>query len=176
MTSTFTCRLVGLATGAVADVELVADHRKHHRVRAIKQLAVGDGVVADAGRELRRPPAVPAGPMSIFGGFSSGLVHELLGLLGDVSGRQRGAFAEKKVLHVLGDELLSFFLPRHQPVLVEDHLHAILPELPGLRRNVLVHPLTELAGPRRSIEAGELLLKLLAEDLASGLVADRKLR
>src|SRR4030095_5769631 len=67
----------------------------------------------------------------------------LLRLLRHVPGRQRRAFTEEEVFHVLGDEVLRLFLPRHEAVLVEDHLHAILPELPRLRRDVLVDPLTK---------------------------------
>src|SRR4051812_43916957 len=54
----------------------------------------------------------------------------LLRLLRDVSGREGGAFAKEKIFHVLGDEILRFLLPRHQPVLVQDHLHPLFPELP----------------------------------------------
>src|SRR5262245_16852958 len=78
----------------------------------------------------------------------------LFRLLWHVSRRQGGAFAEKEVFHVLGDEVLRFLLPGHQAVLVEDHLHAILPELPRLGRDILVDPLTELARPRRRVQAG----------------------
>ena len=133
MTSTPARRLVGVAGGAVADVELVADHWKHHGMGAEQQQAVGDGVVTDIRGQVRCPAAVPAGPVSIFRGFSSGSIHELFGLLRDVPGGQGGAFAEEEILHVLGNEFLGFLLPGHEPVLVEDHLHAILPELPGLR-------------------------------------------
>src|SRR5262249_60617757 len=82
--------------------------------------------------------------LSIFDSDST----ELFGLLRDIARRECGSFAKEEVFHVLGDELLRFFLPRHQPVLVEDHLHAILPELPCLRRDVFVDALAEFAGPR----------------------------
>src|SRR5581483_8270774 len=59
-----------------------------------------------------------------------------------------------------------------QAVLVEDHLHPILPELPRLRRDVLVDALTEFAGPRRRVESRQLLLELLAEHHAARGVAD----
>src|SRR5579859_805270 len=100
----------------------------------------------------------------------------LLRLLRNVSRRERGALAEEELFHVLRDELLRFFLPGHQAVLVEDHLHPILPELPRLRGDVVVHPLTELTGPRQRVEAGQLLLKFLTEDHAAALVADRRCR
>src|SRR5438552_905633 len=168
------CRLVVVAGGAVADVELIADNAREHWVRSVQQQAVGDRVVPDVGREVGRPPAVPAGSVLVFG--CDAVVHGLLGLLWNVPGRQRGAFAEEKIFHVLGDELLRLFLPRHQTVLVEDHLHAILPELPRLGGDVLVDALTEGTGPRWRVEAGQLLLKLLAEDLAPALVADGRVR
>src|SRR5438105_1613617 len=90
----------------------------------------------------------------------------LLGLLRDVSGRQSGAFAEEEILHVLRHQLLRFLLPWHEAVFVEDHLHTLLPELPRLGGDVLVDPLAKFTGPRRGIEAGELLLELRAEDHA----------
>src|SRR5580704_13625720 len=46
------------------------------------------------------------------------LSGELLGLLGDVSGGQRGAFSEEKIFHVLRHQLLRFLLPGHEAVLV----------------------------------------------------------
>src|SRR5439155_23117021 len=95
----------------------------------------------------------------------------LFGLLRHVTRRQRGAVAEEEILHVLGDEILCFLLPRHEPVLIEDHLHALLPELPGIFRDVVENALTELAGPRHRIEAGQLLLEFHAHDLAAALVA-----
>src|SRR5687768_12907172 len=52
--------------------------------------------------------------------------------------RQRLGSAEQEVLHLLGHQLLRFFLPRHQAVLVEDHLHALFPQLPRLSRHIVV--------------------------------------
>ena len=43
----------------------------------------------------------------------------------------------------------------------------------GVRRDVLVNPLAELARPRRGIESGKLLLKLDAEYLAGAGLAGR---
>src|SRR5262245_47145895 len=74
---------------------------------------------------------------------------------------------------MLGDEVLRFLLKREQAVLVEDHLHAILPEPPGLCGHVVVNPLAELAGPRHLVEPGEVLLELHAEDGSTGGVAGR---
>ena len=67
----------------------------------------------------------------------------------------------------LRDELLGLLLPRHQPVLVEDHLHALFPELPGLGGDIFVDPLAQLAGPGLSLEPGQLLLEFLAEHRAA---------
>src|SRR5262245_51968787 len=72
-----------------------------------------------------------------------------LRLLRHVPGRQRGAFAEEEVLHVLGDEILRFLLPGHEPVLVQDHLHALFPEFPRVLGHVFEDALTELARPGR---------------------------
>jgi hypothetical protein len=79
----------------------------------------------------------------------------LFRLLGDVTGRQRRALAEEKIFHVLRDEVLRFLLPWHEPVLIEDHLHPILPELPRLARDVLVDALAELARPGRRVGAAD---------------------
>src|SRR5262249_61336693 len=76
------------------------------------------------------------------------------------------------ILHVFRDEVLRLFLPRHQAVLVEDHLHPVFPHLPGLRGDVLVDPLAQLARPGRFVEARELFLELLAHDLAPAEVAN----
>src|ERR1700730_1168249 len=103
----------------------------------------------------------------------SDVTSVLFCLFRNVPGRQRGALAEEEVFHVLGHELLRLLLPWHQPILVQDHLHAVFPELPGVRRDVLVNPLAELARPRRGIESGKLLLKLDAEHLAAAGPAGR---
>src|SRR5438093_8568329 len=71
----------------------------------------------------------------------------LLRLLGNVAWRKRGALAEEKIFHVLGDQILRLLLPWHQAVLVQDHLHPLFPELPGVFRDALVDALPELAGP-----------------------------
>src|SRR6185312_6353592 len=89
----------------------------------------------------------------------------LLRLLRYVSWRKGRAFSEEKIFHVLGDEILRFFLPGHETVLVQDHLHPLFPELPGVHRDVLEDALPQFARPRRRIEAGQFLLKLYAEDL-----------
>src|SRR6185503_10100436 len=94
----------------------------------------------------------------------------LLGLLGNVARRQRGPLAEEKIFHVFGYEILRLFLPRHQAILVQDHLHPLFPELPRILRDALVDALPELAGPGRSVEAGQLLLEFHAHDLATARV------
>src|SRR3954468_19641397 len=87
----------------------------------------------------------------------------LFALRGDVAGRQGGSFAKEEVLHVLRDQLLRLFLPGHQAVLVQDHLHPLFPQLPGVGGNVVVDALSELARPRDGFETGRLALKFLAE-------------
>src|SRR5579864_8577868 len=75
-----------VATGAIAHVELVADDRKQHRMRAEQQQTVGNRVMTQIGRELRRPPAVPAGAVPGFG--VDGVVH---GFTWSVAERTRAA-------------------------------------------------------------------------------------
>src|SRR5262245_63365254 len=94
----------------------------------------------------------------------------LLGLLRDVIGRQGRTLSEEEILHMFRDELLRLFLPRHQAILVENHLHPLFPQLPRVERDVFVDSLPQLSRPRRRIEAWQLLLKLHAEHLAAGLV------
>src|SRR5262245_57112177 len=104
-------------------------------------------------------------PMACFGGRRGST--RSLRLLWHVPGRQRGAFTEEEVLHVLGDEILRFLLPGHEPVLVQDHLHALFPEFPRVLGHVFEDALTKLARPQRRIVARQLLLKLRAPDLAA---------
>src|SRR5688572_4199794 len=73
-------------------------------------------------------------------------------LFGLVLRRQRLGPTEEEVLHLLRHQLLGFFLPGHQAVLVEDHLHAVFPHLPRLRRHVVVNALAEISRPRRFVE------------------------
>src|SRR5262245_45125005 len=72
---------------------------------------------------------------------------------------------------MFGDEFLRLLLPRHEAVLVENHLHPIFPELPGVGRDVLVDALPELARPGRRIEPRQFLLKLLTKHLAPARVS-----
>src|SRR5262245_9403145 len=95
----------------------------------------------------------------------------LFGLLRDIPRRKCRPLAEEEVFHVLRHEFLRLFLPRHEPVLVEDHLHPILPALPGIHRHVLVDALAEFPGPRRGVETGQFLLELHTEHLPAALVA-----
>ena len=60
-------------------------------------------------------------------------------------------------------QLLRFLLEGHEAVLVEDHLHALFPELPRVNRHVLEDALTEFTGPRRRIQTWQLLLELHAK-------------
>src|SRR5262249_18777700 len=67
-------------------------------------------------------------------------------------------------------------LPGHETVLVEDHLHALFPKLPGIGRDLLVDPLPKLSWPRWIIEPGKFFLELDAEDLTAAFVSSRPLR
>src|SRR5712691_5250521 len=94
----------------------------------------------------------------------------LLGLLRHVVGRQRGSFAEEKILHMLGYQLLRLLLPGHQAVFVENHLHTLFPELPRIHRHALEDALSELAWPGRSIETGQILLEFHAVNCPAALI------
>src|SRR5262245_27195722 len=94
----------------------------------------------------------------------------LLSLLRNVVGRKSGALSEEKVLHMFRNEILGLLLPPHQAVLVENHLHPLFPQLPGIERHVFEDALTEFSRPRRRIEAREFLLELHAEHFPSALV------
>ena len=59
-------RLEIIAVRAAPDVELIADDRKPHRVRAVQQLAVFDGVKTDVRGDVAGAPPVPAGAMACF--------------------------------------------------------------------------------------------------------------
>jgi hypothetical protein len=59
-------RLEVIASLAVSGVELISDHRKPHRVRAVKKLTVFNRVKTDVGGDLRRAAAVPARAMAGF--------------------------------------------------------------------------------------------------------------
>jgi hypothetical protein len=53
---------------AILNVERQTDDRKQHRVRAVQQVAVDNRVKTNVGWNRRRPTAVPAQTVSIFGG------------------------------------------------------------------------------------------------------------
>src|SRR5258707_61651 len=72
------------------------------------------------------------------------------------------------------DEFLGLFLPGHQPLLVQDHLHALLPQFPRLCGNVVVDALAELTGPRWGVKAGQVFLKFVTEDASPALVPDSR--
>jgi len=97
-----------------------------------------------------------------------------LGLLRDEPRRQRRPLAEEKIFHVFLDEFLRLFLPRHQSVLVENHLHPFFPQFPGFYGNVFVDPLSELARPGGRIQTEHFFLELLTEDLPAGHVRWRR--
>src|SRR5262245_34023029 len=94
----------------------------------------------------------------------------LLRLLRNVVRRQGGTLPEEKILHVFRHEILGLFLPGHQSILVENHLHSLFPELPGVERHIFEDALSEFPRPGRRIESWKLLLELDAEHLASALV------
>src|ERR1019366_6852021 len=58
--------------------------------------------------------------------------------LGHETRRQRRAFAEEELFHLLRDDLLRLFLEGQQAVLVENHLHAFFPHVPGFLRDAWV--------------------------------------
>ena len=58
-----------VAVDAVAHIEGKADDRPQHRVRAVQELPVDNGVKADVDRDLGGAPAIPAQAMTIFGGL-----------------------------------------------------------------------------------------------------------
>src|SRR5215213_4150187 len=95
----------------------------------------------------------------------------LFGLFWNIARRQRRALAEKEVFHVLRDQLLRFLLPGHEPVLIENHLHPLFPQPPGVEGDVLEDALPQLARPGRCVEPGHLLLELLAEHASGAVVA-----
>jgi hypothetical protein len=64
-----------VAANAVADVETVTDDRKEHRVSAVEEFAVLDGLHGERGRELQGPSAVPARPVAGFRLGGGGVGH-----------------------------------------------------------------------------------------------------
>src|SRR3954471_16110230 len=90
-------------------------------------------------------------------------------LLRNVLGWERRSFAEQKLLHVFRHQVLRFFLPGHEAIFIEDHLHPVFPQLPCGRRDVVVDALTELARPWRLLQTRQLFAELLTHHLASAL-------
>jgi hypothetical protein len=56
-----------VARQAVADLELVADHREEHRMCTKQQLPVDDGMEAKVDRNIGSSAAIPAGAMAGLG-------------------------------------------------------------------------------------------------------------
>ena len=54
-----TARLERVAPPAVTDIEVIPDHREHHRVGAVQQLAVFDGLEVHVGEDVGRAMPVP---------------------------------------------------------------------------------------------------------------------
>src|SRR5208282_6718498 len=55
-----------------------------------------------------------------------------------VAFRRLTALAEEVLLHLLNDEVLMLFLPGLEAILVEQHLHVVLPVVPGLFADALI--------------------------------------
>jgi hypothetical protein len=55
-----------LTVGTVLDIERIADDGKPHRVGAVQQVAVHDGLESKFFRDLRRAAAVPAEAVAVF--------------------------------------------------------------------------------------------------------------
>ena len=100
------------------------------------------------------------------------LVGNLLRLLRHEPWGQSRAFSEEEIVHLLRDDLLRLFLPRHEAVLVEDHLHALFPELPCLDGDLLEDTLSQFTRPWWGVESRKILLKLDAVHRPAALVAD----
>src|SRR5579864_7110198 len=85
-----------------------------------------------------------------------------------VTWRQRRAFAEEIIFHLLEQEFLRFLSAEVQPVLVHDHLHLLQPHLPGFLGDALIDALAErMAIEGRLVEPRHFLLEFDAEDFAS---------
>ena len=56
-----------LASAAIPDIEAVADDRKPHRMTAIEQLTIFNGLEAEVERDARRATAVPTRSMPRLG-------------------------------------------------------------------------------------------------------------
>jgi hypothetical protein len=52
---------------AIADIEMIPDHREHHRVRAVQKLTVFGRLEVHLGQDVRGTMAVPAMLVSNFG-------------------------------------------------------------------------------------------------------------
>ena len=156
-----------LQAAFAAEVETVLAHAAAHALNARYRfgIPVGAGVagVASSLTASQTPDA------------ASGLTQDDAATLARVEGWEGGAFPEEKLLHVLLHQFLRLLLPGHQPVLVEDHLHAILPELPGLGGHVLVDALPQLSRPGGAVEPRQRLLELHALHRPAAAVAHRGL-
>ncbi len=85
-------------------------------------------------------------------------------MLGYVLWWQGGTLSKEEVLHGFRYKLLSFLLPRHETILVEDHLHTLFPEFPGLGGDLFKDPLSQFTGPGWFVQRGEFPLELGALD------------
>jgi hypothetical protein len=71
----------------------------------------------------------------------------------DVFFGEFAAGAEEELVHLLDEELLGFFGPGLEAVLVEEHLLALDPFAPGFLGDVLVDLLAEVGVEGRFVEA-----------------------
>jgi hypothetical protein len=62
-----TARLERIAPLAVADIKVILDDRKHHRVGAVQERAIFHRLIVHVGGDVRRALAVPAKLVSNFG-------------------------------------------------------------------------------------------------------------
>jgi hypothetical protein len=69
-----TARLERIAPLAVADIKVILDDRKHHRVGAVQERAIFHRLIVHVGGDVRRALAVPAKLVSNFGSRRSGPV------------------------------------------------------------------------------------------------------
>lgn len=70
-----TARLERIAPLAVADIKVIPDDRKHHRVGAVQERAIFHRLIVHVGGDVRRALAVPAKLVSNFGFEAQGTGH-----------------------------------------------------------------------------------------------------
>ena len=83
-------------------------------------------------------------------------------LLRLVTLRSLAAGAEEVLLHLLHDEVLVLLFPRLQTILIEQHLHVVLPVGPGLLADVFIDALPQRAVKRSFVKTFGLMPQLYA--------------